>query len=110
MEYVEKLKLVMQVGPSFSAHQPVIFNPQATPVPQQFFHPNGPQVCQFFGLSAYKCTYSSVILEMGFRMFKILIFLMQYGQQMMIGHPRQVVYMPSYPSVSNLLTFYNYFC
>ncbi|KAF3662385.1 Polyadenylate-binding protein-interacting protein 4 [Capsicum annuum] len=52
------------VGPSFSAHQPVIFNPQATPVPQQFFHPNGPQ----------------------------------YGQQMMIGHPRQVVYMPSYPS------------
>lgn len=52
------------VGPSFSAHQPVIFNPQATPVPQQFFHPNGPQ----------------------------------YGQQMMIGHPRQVVYMPSYPA------------
>ncbi|KAM3308245.1 polyadenylate-binding protein-interacting protein 4 isoform X1 [Capsicum chacoense] len=52
------------VGPSFSAHQPVIVNPQATAVPQQFFHPNGPQ----------------------------------YGQQMMIGHPRQVVYMPSYPS------------
>ncbi|KAK6787395.1 hypothetical protein RDI58_015920 [Solanum bulbocastanum] len=52
------------VGPSFSAHQPVMFNPQATPVPQQFFHPNGPQ----------------------------------YGQQMMIGHPRQVVYLPSYPA------------
>ncbi|CAN4100074.1 unnamed protein product [Withania somnifera] len=52
------------VGPSFSAHQHVIFNPEATPVPQQFFHPNGPQ----------------------------------YGQQMMIGHPRQVVYIPSYPA------------
>ncbi|PHT45868.1 hypothetical protein CQW23_15026 [Capsicum baccatum] len=58
------VSLLTVVGPSFSAHQPVIFNPQATPVPQQFFHPNGPQ----------------------------------YGQQMMIGHPRQVVYMPSYPS------------
>ncbi|WMV34995.1 hypothetical protein MTR67_028380 [Solanum verrucosum] len=34
------------VGPSFSAHQPVMFNPQATPVPQQFFHPNGPQNVQ----------------------------------------------------------------
>lgn len=52
------------VGSSFSVHQPVMFNPQAAPVSQQFFHPNGPQ----------------------------------YGQQMMIGHPRQVVYMPSYPS------------
>ncbi|TMX03974.1 hypothetical protein EJD97_012733 [Solanum chilense] len=52
------------VGPSFSPHQPVMFNPQATPVPQQFFHPNGPQ----------------------------------YGQQMMIGPPRQVVYMPNYPA------------
>ncbi|XP_060218350.1 polyadenylate-binding protein-interacting protein 4-like isoform X1 [Lycium barbarum] len=52
------------VGPSFSAHQPVIYNPQPTPVPPSFFHPNGPQ----------------------------------YGQQMMIGHPRQVVYMPSYPT------------
>ncbi|KAJ8560122.1 hypothetical protein K7X08_004180 [Anisodus acutangulus] len=52
------------VGPSFSAHQPVIYNPQATPIPPSFFHPNGPQ----------------------------------YGQQMMIGHPRQVVYMPSYPT------------
>nr|XP_016462799.1 PREDICTED: polyadenylate-binding protein-interacting protein 3-like isoform X1 [Nicotiana tabacum]XP_016462800.1 PREDICTED: polyadenylate-binding protein-interacting protein 3-like isoform X1 [Nicotiana tabacum]XP_016462801.1 PREDICTED: polyadenylate-binding protein-interacting protein 3-like isoform X1 [Nicotiana tabacum]XP_016462803.1 PREDICTED: polyadenylate-binding protein-interacting protein 3-like isoform X1 [Nicotiana tabacum]XP_016462804.1 PREDICTED: polyadenylate-binding protein-int len=52
------------VGASFSAHQPVIFNPQATPVPQPYFHPNGPQ----------------------------------YGQQMMIGHPRQVVYMPNYPT------------
>ncbi|KAK4365638.1 hypothetical protein RND71_013518 [Anisodus tanguticus] len=51
------------VGPSFSAHQPVIYNPQATPIPP-FFHPNGPQ----------------------------------YGHQMMIGHPRQVVYMPSYPT------------
>ncbi|MCD7449228.1 Polyadenylate-binding protein-interacting protein 3 [Datura stramonium] len=52
------------VGPSFSAHQPILFHPQATPVPPPFFHPNGPQ----------------------------------YGQQMMIGHPRQVVYMPSYSS------------
>ncbi|MCD7449221.1 Polyadenylate-binding protein-interacting protein 3 [Datura stramonium] len=51
------------IGPSFSAHQPVLFNPQARPVPQPIFHPNGPQ----------------------------------YGQRM-IGHPRQVVYMPSYPA------------
>ncbi|KAL3528598.1 hypothetical protein ACH5RR_007920 [Cinchona calisaya] len=50
------------IGPSFSAHQPVIFNPQAAPVPapQPYFHPSGPQ----------------------------------YGRQMMIGHPQQVVYMP----------------
>lgn len=100
----------MQVGSSFSVHQPVMFNPQAAPVSQQFFHPNGPQVCAFLGYQ-HMCTDSSVIMfEMGFRMFKILIFSMQYGQQMMIGHPRQVVYMPSYPSVRNLLTFYIYFC
>ncbi|MCD7449225.1 Polyadenylate-binding protein-interacting protein 3 [Datura stramonium] len=27
-----------QIGPSFSAHQPVLFNPQARPVPQPSFH------------------------------------------------------------------------
>ncbi|XP_042510204.1 polyadenylate-binding protein-interacting protein 4-like isoform X2 [Macadamia integrifolia] len=52
------------IAPSFG-HQPVIYNPQATPVqsPQPYVNPNGPL----------------------------------YGQQMMLGHPRQILYMPSYP-------------
>ncbi|PSR96189.1 Polyadenylate-binding protein [Actinidia chinensis var. chinensis] len=51
------------VGPSF-AHQPVIFNPQVSPMqsPQAYFHPNGSQ----------------------------------YAQQMILGHPRQVLYMSTY--------------
>ncbi|KAI3463238.1 hypothetical protein Pfo_019901 [Paulownia fortunei] len=52
------------IGPSFAAQQPVIFNPQAAPMPQPYYHPNGPQ----------------------------------YGQQMVIGQPRPVLYMPSYPT------------
>ncbi|KAJ4836846.1 hypothetical protein Tsubulata_018475, partial [Turnera subulata] len=57
-----------QMGPSFTGHQPVIFNPQVSPLqsPQAYFHPGGPQ----------------------------------YGQQMLVGHPRQVVYMPGYQPVS----------
>ncbi|KAL2493297.1 Polyadenylate-binding protein-interacting protein 4 [Abeliophyllum distichum] len=51
------------IGPSYTAQQPIMFNPQATQMPQPYFHPNGPQ----------------------------------YGQQMIIGQPRQVVYMPTYP-------------
>ncbi|KAK6153574.1 hypothetical protein DH2020_013213 [Rehmannia glutinosa] len=50
------------MGPSFAPQQPVIFNPQAAPMPQPYYHPNGPQ----------------------------------YGQQMMIGQPRPVLYMPAY--------------
>ncbi|KAJ4958829.1 hypothetical protein NE237_025940 [Protea cynaroides] len=52
------------IAPSFGP-QPVIYNPQATPMqsPQAYVHPNGPL----------------------------------YGQQMILGHPRQVLYMPSYP-------------
>lgn len=34
----------VQVGPSFAGHQSVVYNPQGTPVPQPYFHPNGPQV------------------------------------------------------------------
>lgn len=49
------------IGPTFTAHQPVIFNPQAAPTPQSYFHPSGPQ----------------------------------YGRQMMISHPQQVLYMPT---------------
>ncbi|XP_027125864.1 polyadenylate-binding protein-interacting protein 3 isoform X2 [Coffea arabica] len=49
------------IGPTFTSHQPVIFNPQAAPTPQPYFHPGGPQ----------------------------------YGRQMMISHPQQVVYMPT---------------
>lgn len=43
--------IFLQIGPSFAAHQPVIFNPQASSAPQPYFHPNGPQVCVcfFFG-------------------------------------------------------------
>ncbi|KAL6495954.1 Polyadenylate-binding protein-interacting protein 3 [Orobanche gracilis] len=56
------------MGPSFAQQQPVIFNPQAAPMPQPFYHPNGPQV-------------------------------LRYGQQMMIGQPRPILYMPAYPTV-----------
>lgn len=93
----------MQVGPSFSPHQPVMFNPQATPVPQQFFHPNGPQVCQFFGYQ-HICVLVLLLLHLKWvsEYSKISSFLMQYGQQMMIGPPRQVVYMPNYPAVRNI--------
>ncbi|KAL0396979.1 UNVERIFIED_CONTAM: Polyadenylate-binding protein-interacting protein 4 [Sesamum calycinum] len=52
------------IGPSFAAQQPVIFNPQAAPMPQPYYHPNGPQ----------------------------------YGQQVMMGQPRPVLYMPAYPA------------
>ncbi|KAL3511640.1 hypothetical protein ACH5RR_024357 [Cinchona calisaya] len=31
------------IGPSFAAHQPVMFNPQAGPTPQSYFHPSGSQ-------------------------------------------------------------------
>ncbi|CAA2979170.1 Hypothetical predicted protein [Olea europaea subsp. europaea] len=51
------------IGPSFTAQQPIMFNPQGAQMPQQYFHTNGPQ----------------------------------YGQQMIIGQPRQVLYMPTYP-------------
>ncbi|XP_058005075.1 polyadenylate-binding protein-interacting protein 3 isoform X3 [Hevea brasiliensis] len=52
------------IGPSFTGHQPVIFNPQVASLqtPQAYFHPGGPE----------------------------------YGQNMLVGHPRQVLYMPSY--------------
>ncbi|CAA0816174.1 Polyadenylate-binding protein-interacting protein 4 [Striga hermonthica] len=51
------------MGPSFAPQQPVVFNPQA-PMPQPYYHPNGPQ----------------------------------YGQQMIMGQPRPVFYMPAYPT------------
>ncbi|XP_059303038.1 polyadenylate-binding protein-interacting protein 4-like isoform X2 [Lycium ferocissimum] len=63
MPHMHGMPMGVGVGPSFAGHQSVVFNPQATPAQQPYFHPNGPQ----------------------------------YGQQMMIGHPRQVVYMPTYP-------------
>ncbi|MCD7462675.1 Polyadenylate-binding protein-interacting protein 3 [Datura stramonium] len=65
MPHMHGMPMGIGVGPSFTGHQSVVFNPQATPAPQPYFHPNGPQ----------------------------------YGQQMMIGHPRQVVYLPTYPPV-----------
>ncbi|CAI0461900.1 unnamed protein product [Linum tenue] len=57
------------MGPSYSGHQHVLFNPQVAPLrsPQPYFHPSGPQ----------------------------------YGQQMNLGHPRQVLYMPGYQPVSS---------
>ncbi|XP_042019572.1 polyadenylate-binding protein-interacting protein 3-like isoform X1 [Salvia splendens] len=33
-------------GPLFTAHPPVMYNPPATPMSQQFYHPNGPQYGQ----------------------------------------------------------------
>ncbi|XP_055828752.1 polyadenylate-binding protein-interacting protein 4-like isoform X2 [Solanum dulcamara] len=67
MPHMHGMSMGVGVGPSFSGHQSVVFNPQSTPAPQPYFHPSGPQ----------------------------------YGQQMMIGHPRQVVYMPTYPPESS---------
>ncbi|KAL1829285.1 hypothetical protein ACET3Z_007697 [Daucus carota] len=63
------IPVAIGVGQSFGGHQPVMFNPQAAAMqaPQPFFHPNGPQ------------------------------HLLQYGQHMILGQPRQVVYMPTYP-------------
>ncbi|CAI9114387.1 OLC1v1015104C1 [Oldenlandia corymbosa var. corymbosa] len=58
---VPPMPVGLGIGPSFAAHQPVIYNPQAAPPPQPYFHPGGPQ----------------------------------YGRQMMIGHPQQVLYMPA---------------
>ncbi|KAL6491748.1 Polyadenylate-binding protein-interacting protein 3 [Orobanche gracilis] len=52
------------MGPSFAPQQPVIFNPHAAPMPQPYYHPNGPH----------------------------------YGQQMMIGQPRPLLYIPAYPT------------
>ncbi|KAL3375677.1 hypothetical protein AABB24_006907 [Solanum stoloniferum] len=66
MPQMHGMSMGVGVGPSFAGHQSVVYNPQGTPAPQPYFHPNGPQ----------------------------------YGQQMMIGHPRQVVYMPTYPPES----------
>ncbi|XP_073299269.1 polyadenylate-binding protein-interacting protein 4-like isoform X2 [Primulina huaijiensis] len=34
------------IGPSFALPQPVIFNPQAAPMPQPYYHPSGPQYGQ----------------------------------------------------------------
>lgn len=39
------LIMIMQAGPSFAAQQPVMYNPPAAPMTQQYYHPNGPQVC-----------------------------------------------------------------
>ncbi|XP_011627318.1 polyadenylate-binding protein-interacting protein 4 [Amborella trichopoda] len=54
----------MQIGPPFGGPQPLIYNPQAAPMPspQAFMQPNGSL----------------------------------YGQQVILGQPRQVVYMPTY--------------
>ncbi|KAI3455605.1 hypothetical protein Pfo_012268 [Paulownia fortunei] len=58
--HVHGMPVGIGIGPSFAAQQPVIFNPQAAPMPQPYYHPNGPQ-------------------------------------QMIIGQPRPVLYMPTYP-------------
>ncbi|XP_038724821.1 polyadenylate-binding protein-interacting protein 3-like isoform X3 [Tripterygium wilfordii] len=59
------------IGPSFSGHQPVFFDPQAASMqtPQAYFPPTGHQ----------------------------------FGQQMLLGHPRQVLYMPSYQPYTALI-------
>lgn len=40
------IMLLLQMGPSFVSHQPVMFNHQAAPMqsPQTYYHPTGPQV------------------------------------------------------------------
>ncbi|KAK4479547.1 hypothetical protein RD792_015064 [Penstemon davidsonii] len=58
------------MGPTFSAQQPVIFNPQAAPMPHPYYHANGPQ-------------------------------------QMIMGQPRSVLYMPSYPQKKKMEPGYN---
>ncbi|KAL8522596.1 hypothetical protein ACS0TY_012658 [Phlomoides rotata] len=64
MTQMHAMPVGIGIGPSFAAQQHVMFNPQAAPMPQPYYHPNGPQ----------------------------------YGQQMMIGQPRPVLYMPAYPA------------
>ncbi|MCE3052245.1 Polyadenylate-binding protein-interacting protein 3 [Datura stramonium] len=82
------------IGPSFSAHQPVLFHPQARPVPQPFFHPNRPQIGPSFS------AHQPVLFNPQARPVPQPSFHPngpQYRQQT-IGHPRQDVYMPSYPA------------
>lgn len=64
LPHMHGMPMGIGIGPSFTGHQPVIFNPQVASLQTQqaYFHPGGPQ----------------------------------YGQQMLVGHPRQVLYMPSY--------------
>lgn len=66
MPHMQGLPVGMGVGPSFAGHQPMLFNPQATPMqsPQAYFPANGPQ----------------------------------FGQPMILGHPRPVMFMPGYPT------------
>lgn len=63
LPHMHGMPMGIGVGPSFTSHQPVIYNPQVASLQSQqaYFHP-GPQ----------------------------------YGQQMLVGHPRQVLYMPGY--------------
>ncbi|XP_021628133.1 polyadenylate-binding protein-interacting protein 3 isoform X4 [Manihot esculenta] len=64
LPHMHGMPMGIGIGPSFTSHQPVIFNPQVASLqtPQAYFHPGGPQ----------------------------------YAQNMLVGHPRQVLYMPSY--------------
>lgn len=71
--YRWQIVLILQIGPSFPAHQPVIFNPQAAHMqsPQPYFHPNGPQVYQCFVILSHGCLFFSVhfILLLHYKFF-----------------------------------------
>ena len=110
---------MLQIGPSFAGHQPV-FNSQSTqlPSPQAYIHPNGPIVCScplsvalismsrafMSGLlySAKWCIFASICPNLLLMSFDHHL---QYGQQVILGQPRPVYYMPTYPPVSLLLSF-----
>ncbi|XP_057771030.1 polyadenylate-binding protein-interacting protein 4-like isoform X2 [Salvia miltiorrhiza] len=44
-------------GPSFAAQQPVMYNPQASPMPQPYYHPNGPQYGQQMTVGQHRPVY-----------------------------------------------------
>ncbi|KAL1538135.1 Polyadenylate-binding protein-interacting protein 3, variant 2 [Salvia divinorum] len=44
-------------GPPFASQQPVMYNPPAAPMPQQFYHPNGPQYGQQMTVGQHRPVY-----------------------------------------------------
>ncbi|XP_065866782.1 polyadenylate-binding protein-interacting protein 3-like isoform X2 [Euphorbia lathyris] len=62
LPHLHGMQMGYGIGPSFTGHQPVIFNSQVASMQTQqaYFHPGGPQ----------------------------------YGQQVLVSHPRQVMYYP----------------
>ncbi|KAK4709872.1 hypothetical protein R3W88_004385 [Solanum pinnatisectum] len=65
------------VGPSFAGHQSVVYNPQGTPAPQPYFHPNGPQVRHYLGnfplYYAFKTRRKDLKIASLFESYKVVV-------------------------------------